>query len=381
MRNCTPRSVYIHIPFCRHHCEYCNFTVVAGREYLIDQFLQALAVELQQLDGRPELDTLYLGGGTPSRLPAPALAALLDLICGHFELAAAAEFTIEANPEDLPGEIGQVIDDSRINRISLGIQSFDSQKRQRLDRDHSDIQIANALDFCRQHTRSFSIDLIFAAPADNPGMWQADLQQAIHCGAHHVSTYELTIEKGTRFWNRKLHGQLQTADDEQCAALFETTIATLTDSGFEHYEVSSFARPGFRSRHNQIYWTGRSYWAFGPGACGLVDGRRFTNHRSTTRYLKAVLSGQPAFEEEQHLSAREMAQERIVFGLRMTEGIDLNAFREETRLAENEVVPSSLLNELQDQGLIEFSPQRLKLTSRGLLFGDLVCSRIHAAEI
>ena len=377
VNNVIPRSAYIHIPFCRHHCDYCNFTVVAEREYLVEGYLNALSNELGSVHGKPELDTLYLGGGTPSRLPPHVLARLLDLILAHFELSGDAEVTMEANPEDLPGEIGEVVADSPINRISLGVQSFNQEKRASLDRDHSDLQIARALDFCRQHTASFSIDLIFAAPLDGPQIWNQDLDQAVSCGAQHVSTYELTIEKGTRFWSLRERGELATSDDEQCARLYETTIRHLAKSGFDHYEVSSFARPGYRSRHNTAYWMGQPYFAFGPGASGLVNGRRFTNHRSTTRYIKAVLSGQPAWEEEQQMTPSELALEKIVFGLRMTEGIDLDRFRSDSGMEVNDLVNQTLLEQLQVQGLIDWSKDRLKLSPRGLLLGDFVCSRIY----
>jgi oxygen-independent coproporphyrinogen-3 oxidase len=372
----SPRSVYVHIPFCRHRCGYCNFTLMAGRNDMVSDYLQALQRALSQVESRPVVDTVYLGGGTPSRLSAASLARLLDLLEQHFQLASDYEFTLEANPEDLPGEIAGLIAASPVNRISLGVQSFHVDKLRSLDRQHDANTLATALQCVSQICQTFSIDLIFAAPFDSPDIWQADLQQGIDCGADHISTYELTWEKGTRFWNQLNRGSLQAAPDEQCAEYYEQTIRTLTGHGFQHYEISSFARPGYRSRHNQVYWSGASFLAFGPGASGFTGSVRYTNHRSVSRYLKKVLAGESAVEESQMISQRELAIDRLVFGLRLIEGVDLQHFRQQTGMAITDLVPSDVLGQLVENRLIELLPDRLRLTTAGLLLGDEVCSRI-----
>lgn len=373
----TARSVYVHVPFCRHRCGYCNFTVAAGRDHLADDYLRAIEIELSALGRCQPVDTIYLGGGTPSRLSRDHLSRLLDLLTAKFELDTHGEFTIEANPDDLPGEIGQVIQSSWINRISLGIQSFDQAKLRSLDRDHSSQQIEDALVSCGEIVDRFSVDLIFAAPHDSSELWNADLRQAVACGAGHVSTYELTFEKGTAFWNQRLHGKLAAENDDACAEYYQATIDELTANGFEHYEISSFAKPGHRSRHNQAYWTGESYLAFGPGAAGLVAGTRYTHDRSVGRYLKKVLSGESPIEESQVIGPGELAVERLVFGLRLVEGVDVPNLETSSGFGLFELVPKDVLERLTELGFIKADYEnRLKLTSRGLLAGDYVCSQV-----
>jgi len=342
----------------------------------MDEFLQAIEIEMSQVEGRPQVDTIYLGGGTPSRLPADKLTYLLRMLDQRFDLVEGGEFTLEANPDDLPGEIASVVGDSRINRISLGVQSFDEQKLRSLDRDHDRGQIEASLESIRTIADRFSLDLIFAAPYDSPELWQADLKAAIDCGAGHVSTYELTYEKGTRFWNRLNRKELTEVDQDRSADYYQEAISGLGEAGLQQYEISSFAVVGQRSRHNLTYWSGKPYLAFGPGASGFLSGVRYTNHRSVSRYLKQVLSGGTAIDEVQMVSAKEQAVDRIVFGLRMIDGIDLKSFESTTRMALTDVVPEAVLRDLQQMELLVWTEDRLKLTKQGLFVADLVCSTI-----
>ena len=288
---------------------------------------------------------------------------------------------MEANPQDLPGELAAVIADSPINRISLGVQSFDPERLKFLDREHSPDQIHDAIESVKQVVDRFSIDLIFGAPDDHEINWQEDLDKAIQCGAGHLSTYELTIEKGTAFWNRQNRNETVLAPENKLADLYEQTISTLVANGFQHYEISSFAKAGERSRHNQAYWSGDSYLAFGPGAASLVGAVRSTNHRSVTRYLREVLDGRSAVEESQHMSAAELAVEQIVFGLRRLEGIDLVEWSSRNRIQLDEVVPAGVIEQLVKQGLISTGDHRIRLTQSGLMLGDYVCQQILDSPI
>ncbi|MDG2012499.1 MAG: radical SAM family heme chaperone HemW [Pirellulaceae bacterium] len=376
----TPRSVYVHVPFCRHRCGYCNFTLVAGRDYLIADYLKAIEIELDKIKIPIEVDTIYLGGGTPSRLPPQDLQHLLSLLANRFRLVADGEFTMEANPDDLPGEIESVIRDSDINRVSLGIQSFSQPKLRSLDRDHDLPQIELAIDSVKKIVDRFSIDLIFAAPHDSLSIWEKDLSYGIGTGATHISTYELTFEKGTIFWNRKQRNQIHAPTDDHCVAYYEMAIERLRDHEYAHYEVSSFAKSGQRSRHNQVYWIGSPYLAFGPGASGFMDGVRYTNHRAVKRYLTKVLNGHSAIEESRVLSRREMAIDQIVFGLRLIEGIDLRQFEQKTGYQLNNLVPTECLDDWTEANLVTLESDRLRLTSRGILFADTICSHISMLE-
>ncbi len=371
-----PRSVYIHVPFCRHRCGYCNFALVAGRDYLIDDYLRALEIEFQQIGGPRDVDTIYLGGGTPSHLGSDALPPLLDLVGRYFRLATDGEFTLEANPEDLPGEIESILIDSSVNRISLGIQSFQPAKLASLDRHHGPQQITEAVASAGRVTDRISADLMFGIAHETSDTWQTDLSQAASMPIDHISTYELTLEKGTVFWNAQFHGTPKTADEDTDANLFRQSIVFLTKCGFEHYEISSFARPGGRSRHNEVYWNGSSYWAFGPGAASFVDGVRRVNHHSVTRYLKSIFKTGNAIVETQELSPAQVALDCLVFGLRRMQGVDLLWFADATGYQAEQIVPEQTIGELVNRGLVTCDDNCLKLTDRGIMFADEVCQAL-----
>ena len=348
----------------------------------MERYLLALERELASVVSEPcSVDTIYLGGGTPSHLGAKSLVKLLSLVQQTFALTEQGEFTMEVNPEDLPGEIESTLRDSLVNRISLGIQSFDEAKLRSLDRLHSRDQIMDAVSSACDLAEHVSFDLIFAAPVDSLKQWQQDLQQAIALPCDHLSTYELTIEKGTAFFNEQLHQRLEKPEDAQCAEYYEQTISTLAGAGFEHYEVSSFARPGGRSRHNQVYWSGASYWAFGPGASSYVDGVRRTNHHSVATYLKRMLAGESPIAELERLSMEERAMDRLVFGLRRLEGIDTGVFQEQTGCALEDLVEPQTWQTLLEQNLLTREGAFLKLTKRGLMVSDAISQTLWRRQI
>jgi len=365
----TPRAAYVHVPFCRRRCGYCNFTVAAGRDDLVADYLRAIELELQQLGQPREIDTLFFGGGTPTQLPAAALDQLCRLADRWFPRAAGYEFSVEANPADLDAEKLGVLQSAGVNRISLGGQSFDDAKLEVLERDHRRDQLQDALQRCRRAFPSLALDLIFAAPGETLPIWLADLQAAIAAGVDHVSTYGLTFDKGAAFWGRRQRGQLPAADEELERQLYEAAIDTLTAAGFEHYEVSNFARPGHRCRHNEAYWRAQEYFAAGPGAARYVDGWREMNHRSTTTYLKRVLAGQSPVAERERLPPADAARERLVFGLRMLEGVQRQAFAAATGL-EIDALVGEALRRFVAQGLLEDTGDRIRLTRDGLLVSD-----------
>ncbi len=248
-----------------HRCGYCNFTLIAGRDDLFESFLQAIGRELAAIGGPFELDTLFLGGGTPTHLPADLLRRLFATLRKTFLLAPGYELSVEANPLDLTPERVAVLCDEGVNRLSLGVQSFDDDKLRMLERDHRRGQALRACELAKDTFASSSLDLIFGTPGETPDGWQNDLQQAIGLGPSHVSTYGLTFEQGTSFWQRLQQGALARLDEESERGMYAAAIDTLSAAGYEHYEVSNFARPGFRCRHNETYWSGDGYFAAGPG--------------------------------------------------------------------------------------------------------------------
>lgn len=372
--NDPPTSAYVHVPFCRHRCGYCNFTLVAGRDDLIDSYLLALELELSLLPQRYALDTLYLGGGTPTHLPAVALSRLFDLLSGRFRLNPDAEFALEANPLDLDADRCAVLRAAGVNRLSLGVQSFRDAKLAVLERDHRRDDIARSLQLAREVAASVSLDLIYAAPGESLTQWLADLDEAIATDVDHISVYGLTIEQGSAFYGRWLKGTLAKAAEPLEADMYEAALDRLTAGGYQQYEVSNFARRGKESRHNETYWQGRSYFALGPGAARYVQGRREINHRSTTAYIQRLLSGQSPVAEAEELSPGDRARERLVFGLRRLAGVERRAFLTETGF-EIEALVGAEVMQLVELELLRWSDTRLQLTRRGLLVSDSIWPR------
>lgn len=364
-----PRAAYIHVPFCRHRCGYCNFTLVAGRDDLIEHYLQAIAVELATLDTPREVDTLYFGGGTPTHLGMEQLQSLCETVLRWHPLAAGYEWTVEANPHDVTPERIELLRERGVNRLSLGGQSFHPANLRLLERDHDADQIRRAVALARAGEMQVGLDLIFATPGETLGQWHDDLRQALELQPEHVSTYGLTFEQGTAFWSRRMHGALKELDEDLACEMYLAALETLAAAGYEHYEISNFALPGLRSRHNETYWSGQGYYAAGPGAARYIDGVRSTNHRSTTTYLHRILAGESPVAEQEQLDPEARARERLIFALRRIEGIDRQEFLAETGYSIDQL-SGEAIQEFITFGLLREQGNRIQLTRQGLLVSD-----------
>ena len=270
-----PKSVYIHIPFCRHRCGYCNFTLVAKKDDLIDRYLDCLEREIATLENRVQIETAFFGGGTPTHLDPRQLARLFKIFDQWFDRSETVEISMEANPIDIDVQKANLLSQLGVNRLSLGIQSFDDAKLKRLERDHDAKSASNSIQIARDHFDSVSLDLIFGVGDEKISGWENDLRIAVKCAPNHISTYGLTIEKGTTFWNRQLRGELMEVSEDVGAEMYSLAIdyLTSTDNNFEHYEVSNFAKIGnrnYRCHHNEIYWSCENYYAFGAGAARFI---------------------------------------------------------------------------------------------------------------
>lgn len=371
--------MYLHVPFCRHRCGYCNFSVVAGRDDLIDRFLIAIERELQSIAehaGRvPEIDTLFVGGGTPTHLPETSLQKFLQIICDRFAMTPSVEWTMEANPEDLSDAKLALMQSFGVNRLSLGVQSFDPSKLKILERSHGGDAAAEIIRRAAEVIGNISIDLIFAAPGETVDRWERDLRIATSLPVDHVSTYALTFEKGTSFWTRKHRGDLSSVDESNELAMYDLGRDLLAAAGLKHYEISNFAKPGFHCRHNLAYWRGDGWYAAGPGAAAFVDGCRSLNHRSTTTYLKRMESGVSPLAESERITDEQVARESAAFGVRMIDGIDLATLRLRTGV-DVESLCTIELQQLQQQELIERTGSHIRLTDRGIHFADTVASEL-----
>ena len=373
-----PRSAYFHVPFCRHRCGYCNFSLVANRDYLIDRYLEALAVEVAWLPERYVLDTLFLGGGTPTHLNLQQLRRLFSIVDSKFDYSN-AEVTSEANPSDLVAEKVELLTELGVNRFSLGVQSFSADKLKFLERDHDADGVRRAVDLVKQHVDDFSLDLIFATREETLQGWQSDLTSAVSLQPTHLSTYELTIEKGTQFWNRERSEQPMQIGEELRAEMYEMAIDYLNIHSFSQYEVSSFAAVENRCQHNLIYWSGEPYFAFGAGASRFVDGIRETNHGSVTGYIKRIESGNSPANQTERLAPAASAIERLVIGLRRIDGVDKATFARETGYDVDQLV-DEFVDELQEHDLIRSTVERIQLTRRGILLYDSVATMLLSAR-
>ena len=365
-------SVYVHVPFCAHRCGYCNFALIANRHDLVESFLQAIQLEVEALSEIQSIETMFWGGGTPSQLSPQQIQKLFDIVVAKFKFANNYEFSVEINPNDLDQERANVFRDIGVNRASFGVQSFQQDKLDFLERSHSVQQIHSATNQSREFANSVSFDLIFGLAGETARQWQRDLEAAIELRPDHLSTYALTIEKGTQFWNRQFHGNAVSVDEDQSAELYELTIDCMQRSGFNQYEISSFARPTHECRHNQVYWSGLPYLAFGPGAASFDGVTRRRNHQSVTTYIKRMLNGDSPVAQYESLDKESLNRERLIFGLRQTCGVEVEAFKSKTGCLPEQLIGANRYELFLKQKLLCESNGFLKLTRKGMLLSDSI---------
>jgi oxygen-independent coproporphyrinogen-3 oxidase len=372
-----PRAAYIHVPFCAHHCGYCDFAIATGKDHLIELYLDAFTAELAELGEPRPVRTIFLGGGTPTHLSAGQLERLLSVILRWLPLDAAGEleFSIECNPDTLSADKIAVLADHRVNRVSLGAQSFHGELLDVLERAHNPQEIAHAVERVRRGIDNVSLDLIFGVPGQSESIWRDDLAQALALLPDHLSTYGLTYEKGTPLWKRRQDGQLRPLDEEAELTLYALAIDTLEAAGFEHYEISNFARPGRRCRHNQVYWANEAYFGFGMGAARYVLGRRELNTRDLQRYIRRALAGESVTWQSEELAPEDRARETMAVQLRRTEGIDRAAFRTQTGFDLDAVAGPALTLHIE-QGFLADDGRSVRLTRRGKYVADTVIERL-----
>jgi oxygen-independent coproporphyrinogen-3 oxidase len=355
------RHLYVHVPFCAKICPYCAFYVHRGGAEAQRQFVQALRAEWRQAREEFPLapETIYFGGGTPSILSAELFAELAQEISSP-----PLEFTLEVNPATVTAEKAAAWRAAGVNRISLGAQSFDPAMLALLGRQHAPEDIPQTCALLREHGFSnINIDLMFALPGQDEALWEATVRAALDCAPTHISAYALTYEEDTPFFEKLQRGEWR-QDEEREIAMFEKTRDWLGEAGFVDYEISNFARPGFESRHNLAYWRGADYLGLGPSACSTVGARRWRNLPDTAAYGERIARGESVRVELEEIDVATRARERIMFGLRMREGVA----REEFLAAEPK------LRELESGGFTLEENGRVRLTRRGQLVADSVAA-------
>ena len=368
-----PTSAYVHIPFCTQICYYCDFSKVFIKNQPVDSYLEHLLEEFQSYDIQ-KLRTLYIGGGTPTALSAPQLEVLLKGLTKNLDLSALEELTIEANPGDLDADKIAILKNSAVNRVSLGVQTFDDKMLKKIGRSHLEKDIYENIDRLKlAGFDNISIDLIYALPGQTMEQVKENVAKAIGLDIPHMSLYSLILENHTVFMNRMRRGKLPLPKEELEAEMFEYIIAELERSGFEHYEISNFSKPGFESRHNLMYWDNAEYYGIGAGASGYVNGVRYKNHGPIRHYLNAVEEGNARITEE-HLSQKEQMEEEMFLGLRKKSGVSMVRFEEKFGRSFDGLY-GEIVRDLVQQGLMQIEGDRVRMTKRGLFLGDTVAER------
>jgi oxygen-independent coproporphyrinogen-3 oxidase len=374
-------GLYIHIPFCASRCIYCGFYSTTRLD-LRQQYVDALIRELVEVGKSKMLkddsiSTVYLGGGTPSQLTIPQLRQLFDAIYIYNKVESGAEVTIEMNPDDVSVPYADTLRQLGINRVSMGAQTFDDERLRWLNRRHTVAQVGQAVTILRAAgIRNISIDLMYGFPDETIDDFVRDIDEAIKLDVEHISAYCLMIEEGTELYRRYGDKRVREYDDskeETERKMYELLIDKLTAAGYEHYEISNFARPSFRSRHNSSYWTGVPYIGLGAAAHSFDGHLRSWNVSDIRQYIAAV-NRDERLNEEEVLSATDFYNERVMLGLRTCEGVDLSALSDDER--------NYCIQEAQpflSDDILLLTDNRLVLTRKGLFVSDYVISSLMQA--
>jgi oxygen-independent coproporphyrinogen-3 oxidase len=371
------KGIYIHIPFCRVHCPYCDFNAYAGMDDLSDAYVEALLTEIVASGDGSKVATVYFGGGTPSRLEARLLGDLLRSVQEVFDVAPGAEVSIEANPEDVTNPVCEELVAAGFTRMSIGAQSLSDRILKMLGREHGGRQAREAIGIARRAGfERVNADLIFGTPGETQAEWRESLEGVAAAGANHVSCYALTVEEGTPLSAWVLSGRFPPTDDDEQADKYEFASEFLESHGFHHYEVSNWAKPGHECRHNFNYWSGGDYLGFGAGAHSHTDGRRWWNIRNPRTYIARSPEVEAGFEQ---LAFTRRVEEAAMLALRTDSGIDRSAFA-----LRWEVDPfvrwSGELKELAGLDLVTYSDDRIRPTTKGFLMNGQVARTIIYLE-
>lgn len=367
-------GIYIHIPFCKSRCIYCGFystTLLDLRKKYINAVCREM--ELRKNYIREPFSTIYLGGGTPSLLDEAELTKLFLYINNVYDVDRNAEITMECNPDDITPEFTNMLSRLPINRVSMGAQTFADSRLRLLHRRHSSDEVKHAVKLLREAgIKNISIDLMFGFPDESLSQWKEDISAALALNVEHISAYSLMYEEDTPLWKMLDTGKVKEIDEELSLTMFKELVCQLTDAGYEHYEISNFARPGYRSRHNSSYWHQVPYIGLGAAAHSFDLNSRQWNVANLKLYIEEINNGIIPMEREE-LDNDTTFNDIITTALRTSDGIDLNAM--ETRLGKryrNTLI--SAAGKHIEQGLLEIRHDRLRLTSEGIFISDMVMS-------
>ena len=380
-KNKTPLGIYVHVPFCRSKCQYCDFYSTTNKEdKLHEGYLKAICEHIKEtgpLAPNHIVDTIYFGGGTPSFFGSDGLATILTAIRRNFDVAGDAEITFEANPDSVQDHMLRRLRAEGFNRVSLGIQCDDDEILKKLGRPHDYAQAVTAFQRIRKAGfENVSVDLMYGLPGQSVNTWLQTLENVLSLKPDHVSCYGLKVEEGTPLYDVKDYVNL--ADDDGQADMYLGAVEMLKKHGFRQYEISNFARKSMMSQHNLRYWNGGEYIGFGPSASSDFAGKRYTNVRSLKQYITGITKGGQVVEEVNEIPFRERAGEYLMLRLRTTGGINREEY-ERQYLLPFDPLEEALLK-FQDQGLARFTNDRWRLTPEGFLLSNTIISDLWVIQ-
>ena len=368
-----PTSLYIHIPFCATKCYYCAFNTYSFHKEQAKAYLDALSTEMQIYSPQTSpLQTIFIGGGTPSILSANSLERLFSNIGSTFQLCSDVEITVECNPGTVDAEKLHVMKDRGVNRLSFGLQAMQDEVLRQLGRIHTVEEFQHSYHLAREFGfNNINIDLIFALPDQTMEMWQHTLAETISLQPEHISAYNLVMEASTPFYERWKTGQLNLPSDDTEADMFQYTIDTLITHGYTHYEICNFAKPNREVKHNLVYWNNQEYIGLGVGACGYVDGVRYTNIKGIPPYIETLHELKKPIADTDVLTGKAEKAETLMLSLRKREGICLKGYT--VRFGESiDIEFGEVIQKWKDLELLEQTGTHLRLTDRGLFLANEV---------
>lgn len=377
--NVEPRTsnsfgLYVHIPYCLSRCHYCDFNSYHFDAVHVEQYLEGLAQEIAHRASSDairhrQVCSVFFGGGTPSILQASQLIGILDQCRAAFTCEANAEVSLEANPGTVDLPKLRLLREGGVTRLSIGVQAVQDPLLQRIGRAHAAYEAEQAFRMAREAGFSnINLDLMFGLPGQSTDDWLESLDWAIGAGPEHVSAYGLILEEGTPLYQEHRKGEIGLPDEATEALMYRMAVERLLDAGFEHYEISNFARPGFRCRHNLVYWQHQEYLGIGAGAHSFVAGRRFYNELPPARYVSAIAARGTAVACGEELSAEMLRSERLMLGLRLRSGLDVQTFKDV--LGVDDLAASDRVTRLLDDGFLRLKDGRVQIAERGLLVAN-----------
>ncbi|MFP3357670.1 radical SAM family heme chaperone HemW [Planococcus sp. SIMBA_143] len=370
------KGMYIHIPFCHQICFYCDFNKVFFKDQPVDAYIESIGKELALWKQEGALDhpleTVFLGGGTPTALTPEQLERLLELIHQYVPMAEGVEWSSEANPDELTREKMEVLYKGGVNRLSMGVQTFDQDLLKRLGRTHANDDVLRAVETAREvGFANISFDLMYGLPGQTMAQWDETLERAFAFSMPHFSAYSLIIEPKTVFYNLMVKGKLNTVTEDLEGDMYERLMEEMEKHGLHQYEISNFAKPGHESRHNLLYWDNEEYIGVGAGAHGYVKGVRYSNHGPLKKYMEPLESGERPVLDATQVSVKAQMEEEMFLGLRKTAGVDIAHFEEKFG-APLEKVYGEILRSETAKGNLAIEQGRVKLTHKGRFVGNEV---------